>query len=68
MAATALTIEELERWVQFGARWRVVAASEREAVVDLSTCTGELVERRIAEDPVVIAYVRRAGSGGVGED
>ncbi|HET9124187.1 MAG TPA: hypothetical protein VFN65_04800 [Solirubrobacteraceae bacterium] len=53
-----VTIEELERWVEFGARWRALAFEPGRAVVELCQCTGELVERRVAVDPEVIAYVR----------
>jgi hypothetical protein len=53
-------IDDLERWVLFGARWRVVSVSDERAVVDLCTCTGELVERRESENPTVIGYLRAA--------
>lgn len=53
-----LTVEELERWVEFGAQWRAVGVSDELAVVDMCQCTGELVERRESDDPAVIAYVR----------
>lgn len=53
-----LTVEELERWVAFGATWRVVEMSERGAVVDLCQCTGELVEQRESSDPLVLEYLR----------
>jgi hypothetical protein len=53
-----LTVEELERWVAFGATWRLVAMSEQRAIVDLCQCTGELVERRGTDDPVVLTYLR----------
>jgi hypothetical protein len=54
----SLTVEELERWVAFGATWRLVTLSEQRALVDLCQCTGELVERRGTDDPVVLAYLR----------
>jgi hypothetical protein len=57
---TTLTIEALERWVLFGAQWRIVDLSSERAVVDLCTCTGELVERLESEDPALISYVRTA--------
>ena len=38
---TNLTIDALERWVLFGAQWRIVDLSGESAVVDLCTCTGE---------------------------
>ena len=37
---TNLTIDALERWVLFGAQWRIVDLSGESAVVDLCTCTG----------------------------
>jgi len=53
-----LTVEELERWVVFGARWRLVEISDRRAVVDLCQCTGELEEQRESSDPLVLEYLR----------
>ncbi len=54
-----LTIEELERWVTFGATWRVVEISDRRAIVDMCQCTGELVEQRGSNDPIVLEYLRQ---------
>ena len=59
---TALTIDALERWVLFGAQWRIVDLSGQRAVVDLCTCTGELVERLESDDPALIRYLRSAPS------
>ena len=53
-----LTVEELERWVAFGATWRVVQISDRRAIVDMCQCTGELAQRRDSSDPVVLDYLR----------
>jgi hypothetical protein len=53
-----LTIDELERWVASGATWRLVEISDRLALVDLCQCTGELEEQRVADDPVVLQYLR----------
>jgi hypothetical protein len=53
-----LTVAELERWTAFGARWRPQRFEAERVVVDLCECTGELVERREAVDPEVVAYVR----------
>jgi len=58
MAPDALTADDLDRWVQFGAQWRLVELTETRAVVDLCTCTGEPVERRTSSDSAVIAHVR----------
>ena len=55
----ALTIQELEHWVDFGAAWRLVRSDDDRAVVEMLTCTGELVERRDVDAPEVVAYVRR---------
>ncbi|HLI58225.1 MAG TPA: hypothetical protein VKV21_01035 [Solirubrobacteraceae bacterium] len=57
-----VTIAELERWTEFGARWRARHVAEDRVVVDLCQCTGELVERRASSDPEVIAYVRARAS------
>jgi hypothetical protein len=63
--ARPVTIPELERWVAFGARWRPLATRDGQVTVELCQCTGELVERRSAVDPDVIAYVRaHAGESG----
>jgi hypothetical protein len=55
-----LTIDALERWVLFGAEWRLAHLSDDRAVVELFTCTGELVERRESHDPALIDYLRSA--------
>ena len=59
---STLTIDVLERWVLFGAQWRIVDLSGQRAVVDLCTCTGELVERLQSDDPALIRYLRSAPS------
>ena len=53
-----LTVEDLERWVAFGATWRLVEISDRGAVVHMCQCTGEIVEARGSADPVVLEYLR----------
>ncbi len=60
MPNDALTIDGLERWLLFGAHWRVIEISNKYAAVDLCTCTGEPVERLRTEDPKVIEYLRTA--------
>ena len=57
---TDLTIDALERWVLFGAQCRIVDLSGESAVVDLCTCTGDLVERLESDDPALIRYLRSA--------
>ena len=59
---TNLTIDALERWVLFGAQWRIVDLSGESAVVDLCGCTGEVVERSGSDDPALIRYLRSAQS------
>jgi hypothetical protein len=48
---STLTIDVMERWVLFGAPWRVVELSGDRAVVDLCTCAGEPVKRLESDDP-----------------
>jgi hypothetical protein len=57
---TTLTIDVLERWVLFGAQWRIVELSSERAVVDLCACTGEPVERMESDDPTLISHLRTA--------
>ena len=57
---TNLTIDALERWVLFGAQWRIVDLSGESAVVELCRCTGEIVERLESDDPALIRYLRSA--------
>ena len=61
-----VTIDELERWVAFGAKWRAVELTEERAVVELSQCTGELVELRETADAGTIDYLRAHSSEGGG--
>jgi hypothetical protein len=44
-------LERLERWELFGAIWRVRSLDATEAVVELCTCDGELVEELRSHDP-----------------
>jgi hypothetical protein len=57
MSFPTVTIGELERWVLFGAQWRVAGRSRNHVLIDLCTCTGEPVERREAREPDVVGYV-----------
>jgi hypothetical protein len=56
--ARAATIDELRDWELNGAVWRPAEVSSDRAVVDLCSCTGELMERVESEDPRFIAFVR----------
>ena len=60
MAAEPVTIDRLERWVLFGARWRVLEISSDHAVVEFCSCTGELVVRAATDDAGVIGYLQTA--------
>ena len=52
------TIHELEDWERNGAEWRPVEIHSSRAVVDLCSCTGELMERVQSEDPEFVEFVR----------
>ena len=54
----AATIAELEDWELNGAVWRPAEIYAGRAVVDLCSCTGELMERVESEDPEFIEFVR----------
>jgi hypothetical protein len=54
-----LNIEQLERWLLFGASWEIVAVDDEQVVVDFCSCTGELIERGRSGDRDVIDYVQR---------
>ena len=52
------TVSELEDWERNGAVWRPVEVYARRAVVDLCSCTGELMERVEGEEPSFVELVR----------
>ncbi|QEC48260.1 hypothetical protein FSW04_12245 [Baekduia soli] len=60
MSETA--VEVLERWEAHGALWRLCWRSEKEAVVDLCACTGELMDQVRSADPELLAYLDRRRS------
>jgi hypothetical protein len=53
-----VTIKDLENWEQHGAVWRAVEVSERRAVVDLCSCSGEPMDRVDSDEPEFIEFVR----------
>jgi hypothetical protein len=57
------TIAELEDWECNGAVWRAVEVSKDRAVVDLCSCTGELMERVESDAPELITFVREHPDG-----
>ncbi len=52
------TVSELEDWERNGAVWQPVEIYAGKAVVDLCSCSGELMERVESEDPEFIDFVR----------
>ncbi|HWG09344.1 MAG TPA: hypothetical protein VN672_10080 [Solirubrobacteraceae bacterium] len=58
MTSQGLTIDDLERWVLFGAQWHVVHLYSHRAIVELCACTGGPVERLESHDPAVVDYLR----------
>jgi hypothetical protein len=52
------TIDELRDWELNGAVWRPVEVRSDHAVVDLCSCSGELMDRVEGTDPQFIAFVR----------
>jgi hypothetical protein len=55
-------IEVLERWEAHGAVWRLCWRGEGEAVVDLCSCPGELMDQLRSAEPELLAYVDRRRS------
>jgi hypothetical protein len=53
------TIDELRDWELNGAVWRPAEVHSDRAVVDLRSCSGELMERVESADPEFIAFVRK---------
>lgn len=51
------TIGELRDWELNGAVWRAVEILSDRAVVDLCSCSGELMDRVESTDPEFIAFV-----------
>jgi hypothetical protein len=56
--ARRATIAELEDWERNGAVWRPVTVSPERAVIDLFSCSGELMERVESNDPELVEFVR----------
>jgi hypothetical protein len=58
-------VEKLRRWELSGASWRVAERSGGRAVVELCTCTGELMETLTSSDATLLAYLdAQAAEGG----
>jgi hypothetical protein len=56
--AREATVSELQDWELNGAVWRPVEVRSDRAVVDLCSCTGELMERVESDDPEFVQFVR----------
>ena len=56
--ARHVTIDELEDWERNGALWRAAEIFPDRAVVDLCSCSGELMDRVESDDPEFVAFVR----------
>jgi hypothetical protein len=56
--ARPASIAELEDWERSGATWRAAEISDRHAVVELCTCSGELMDVVESDDPELIEFVR----------
>jgi hypothetical protein len=54
----ALTVEELRRWEDHGATWRVRELGPTHVELELCSCVGEPVDRAVSDDAAVIAFVR----------
>ena len=54
----------LERWLDYGGRYRVLELSSAGAVVVLCSCHGEAVDRLESADPALVEHLReRDGEG-----
>jgi hypothetical protein len=51
-------IQQLLRWEEHGAEWRVLHLSDERAIVDLCTCYGEPVDQLDSTDAELIAWLR----------
>ena len=53
-----VTIDDLTRWEEHGARWRALELTDERAVLELCTCYGEPVDQVQSDEPELIAFVR----------
>lgn len=59
-----LQLEDLVRWEENGAGWRVLEMTDGRAVLELCSCVGEPVDVLVGRDPRLLAHVRARGSSG----
>ena len=57
-------VSVLERWRNYGADFKILHLSEKEAIVELRTCFGEPIERLESSDPRLLDYLRHAERDG----
>jgi hypothetical protein len=57
----SVTVEVLKDWELNGATWRAVELTDRHAVIDLCSCTGERMDRVESDQPELIEYVQARG-------
>lgn len=62
MTTDSSIIDQIQNWVLSGGKWRLADVSGERAVVNLCTCTGELMERLETSEPAVIESLRVARS------
>jgi hypothetical protein len=56
----------LERWLDYGAQYRILELSGERAVLELLTCHGEPVDRLESRDERLLRYLRgREADAGV---
>jgi hypothetical protein len=55
---SGLTIAELEDWELHGAVWRALEVTDERALVELCSCTGELMDVVEGDSPELIEFVR----------
>jgi hypothetical protein len=58
VAAESLSIQELQRWQDFGATWRVLASTDQAATIAMCRCDGgEEVRRVTTADPELLRWL-----------
>lgn len=60
MTSDSSVLDQIQSWVLSGGKWRLADVSPAHAVVNLCTCTGELMERLETSEPSVIESLRVA--------
>ncbi|GAA12889.1 hypothetical protein GOALK_060_01220 [Gordonia alkanivorans NBRC 16433] len=58
LSGTDMTLDDLRRWEDSGAGWRVVHRGPEGITVSLVRCDGgEEVDRFVSDDPTIVAHV-----------